>query len=444
MAAPAVDVLVWGATGYTGRLVAEHLARTYTGAGAAAAGVKPVTWALGGRNSAKLEAVRAELAAIEPAAASVPLVIADAADPAGLAAAVRGAKVVLTTAGPYAALGTPLLAACVAERAHYVDLTAEVPWMRAVRAAYGEEAAKAGVKVVHCGGFDSVPTDLLTFMLADTVRSRNGGTPCVGRVTTIFEDGAGGVSGGTVESLLTATFEAPRGARAAAADPYALVDEAGGSGAPPGPPPCLPPTPAARAAEGEGLLPGWSEAAKAYTAPFVMAFINTRVTRRSAALRPDVYGRWFRSTEVQAVPGRLAGAAVSAGLALFGGIASLSPGRALIRRLAPKQGSGPTPAQRAAGFWKMRGVAELVDPATGAPTGRTLTGRAADLKRDPGYGGTARMMLETGLSLIGEDGARAVAGGAPAGGVLTPAGAGGWVLVDRLRAAGLVLEVEAA
>ena len=444
MAAPAVDVLVWGATGYTGRLVAEHLARSYTGAGAAAAGVKPVTWALGGRNSAKLEAVRAELAAIEPGAASVPLVIADAADPAGLAAAVRGAKVVLTTAGPYAALGTPLLAACVAEKAHYVDLTAEVPWMRAMRATYGEKAAQNGVKVVHCGGFDSVPTDVLSFMLADTARTRNGGLPCVGRVTTVFEDGFGGVSGGTVESLLTATFEADAAARAAAADPYALVDEAGGAGAPAGRPASLPATPAERAAEGDSLLPHWNPVTQSYTAPFVMAFINTRVARRSASLRPSVYGPWFRSTEVQAAGGRVAGAAVTAGLVVFGAVARLSLGRALIRALAPKQGSGPSPETRAAGFWKMRGVAQVVDPKSGVPTGRTLTGRAADLKRDPGYYGTARMMLETGLSLIGEEGEKAVAAGAPSGGMLTPAAAGGWVLVERLRAAGLVLEVEAA
>ena len=444
MAAHAVDVLVWGATGYTGHLVAEHLARSYSGAGAAAAGVRPVTFALGGRNEAKLAAVRAELAAIEPAVKAVPLVIADAADPAGLAAAVRGAKVVLTTAGPYAALGTPLLAACVQEKAHYVDLTAEVPWMNAMRATYGKAAVANGVKVVHCGGFDSVPTDVLTFALADTARTRNGGVPCVGRVTTLFEDGFGGVSGGTVESLLTAMFESDPAARAAAADPYSLVDAAGGAGAPPGPPACLPPTPAARKAEADTLAPRWSDAVGGYTAPFVMAFINARVTRRSAALRPGVYGPWFRSTEAQAVPGRLAGTAVAVGLGLFGLVAKSAVGRALIRRAAPKQGSGPSPETRAKGFWKMRGVAELVDPATGLPTGRTLTGRAADLGRDPGYAGTARMMIETGLSLIRADGAAAVAAGAPAGGMLTPAAAGGWVLVDRLRKAGISVEVEEA
>jgi short subunit dehydrogenase-like uncharacterized protein len=447
MAAPPVDVLVWGATGYTGRLVAEHLARSYTGKGAAAAGVRPVTWALGGRNPAKLAGVRDALATsvADPAVKDVPLVIADAADPAGLAAAVRGAKVVLTTAGPYAKLGGPLLAACVAEKAHYVDLTAEVPWMCEMRAKHGEEAVKAGVKVVHCGGFDSVPSDVLTFMLADTARKNvGGGAPCVGRVTTIFEDGAGGVSGGTVESLLAATFEAPADARRAAADPYALVDADGGAGAPRGPPPSLPATPAARAAEAGSLLPAWCEAARTHTAPFVMAFINTRVTRRSAALRPDVYGKWFRSSEVQAVPGRVAGAAVSAGMAFFGAVASTRVGRALIRKVAPKQGEGPSPETRAKGFWKMRAVAECVDPATGVPTGRRITGRAADLARDPGYFGTARLMLETGLSLIGEDGARAEADGAPAGGVLTPAAAGGWPLVERLRKAGMVFEVEEA
>lgn len=413
MAAP-VDVLVWGATGYTGRLVAEHLARSYTGKGAAAAGVKPVSWALGGRNPAKLASVRDSLAAAasDPAVKDIPLVVADAADPVGLAAAVRGAKVVLTTAGPYARLGTPLLAACVQEKAHYVDLTAEVPWMREMRATYGEQAVKNGVKVVHCGGFDSVPSDVLTFMLADTARTEIGqGTPCVGRVTTIFEDGAGGVSGGTVESLLGAEFEAD---------------------------------PDARAAEAGSMRPFWCEAAQTHTAPFVMAFINTRVTRRSAALRPGVYGKWFRSTEVQAVPGRVAGLAVGAGMGVFGAIASTRLGRALIRKVAPKQGEGPSPEARAKGFWKMRAVAQVVDPATGVPTGKVLSGRAADLARDPGYFGTARMMLETGLSLIGEDGKRAEADGAPAGGVLTPAAAGGWPLVSRLRAAGMVFEVDEA
>ncbi|MFM7121276.1 MAG: saccharopine dehydrogenase family protein, partial [Gammaproteobacteria bacterium] len=158
------DVLVWGASGFTGRLVAEYLLATYGADG-------PVRWALAGRSEPRLTAVRD---ALGPQAASLPIRVAAIDDPAGLAALVASTRVVCTTVGPYALYGSPLVAACVAEGTHCCDLTGEVHWMRRMIDQHHDAARASGARIVHTCGFDSIPSDIGTWHLQETLRARHG------------------------------------------------------------------------------------------------------------------------------------------------------------------------------------------------------------------------------------------------------------------------------
>jgi short subunit dehydrogenase-like uncharacterized protein len=400
-----LEVVVWGATGYTGRLVAERLASE-----PAARGLR---WALAGRDRARLERVRAELAARAPHAAELPILVGDAGDPASLRAIGARTRVVCTTVGPYARHGSELVAACVAGGAHYCDLTGELPWIRRMIDAHHEAARAAGVRIVHCCGFDSIPSDLGVWMLFDAARAAG---RRLARVDAVFGESSGGFSGGTFASMMGVLDEAvadPAVARLLA-DPYAL-DPSPRAGGPDGPD--------ARGVAFERRLGRW-------TAPFVMAAINTRVVRRSNAVAGYPYGRDFRYTERMSLPAGPAG--LPAALAVAGGVAATAlAGRApALRRLAarwmPKPGEGPTPEQRARGFFVARLLGTCDD-------GAALVGHVED-RRDPGYGSTAVMLSESALCLARDDLATPT-------GVLTPASAMAGALLARLRTAGMTWRV---
>jgi len=297
-----------------------------------------------------------------------------------------------------------------------------VPWMRKMMAAHADTAAANGVKVVHAAGFDSQPTDLLAYLATDACRAATGAPPS--RVYTLAGDAKGGFSGGTVHSLIAAMYDPPPKERAAAFHPYSLCVGL----APPTPPP-----------EGDPWTPRWVAPASTWAAPFIMAFINARVARRSAALRPDFYGKAYAHTEVMAVPGRVAAFAVALASAAIGAVLALPPARWALARAVPR-GSGPSIEMCKTGYWSMDAVAvaSVADPTTGAR--RVFRARGGDKHRDPGYWGTARMLLELGLAMA-LDGDACEAAGCLKGGFLTPATAGGPVLVDRLRRAGLTFEV---
>ena len=387
-----LDIVVFGATGFTGRLVAEYLA--------AAAAREPVRWAIAGRSRDKLAAL----------GLGVPAIVADALDPAAMRELARRTAVVCTTAGPFARYGSELVAACAEAGTHYCDLTGEVPWMRRMIDAHHARARASGARIVHTCGFDSIPSDLGCWAAQQAFAARFGGP--ARRVTAVFGEQAGGFSGGTAASAFELAREADGdpGVRALLANPYAL-DPPGGT-APP-------------AAPDERAI-GWQPTLGMFTAPFAMAQINTRVVRRGHALAGYPWGKEFSYREVMSTPGTLRGAAMAVGLT--GGLAALSFAmsrprlRARLAERAPRPGEGPSAAVRARGHWIVRLVAE-------GSAGEAMIYIASD-RADPGYGSTAKMLGEAALCLARDP-------LTSPGGVLTPSVAMAQPLLDRLRRAGL-------
>ena len=393
-----LDLVAWGGTGYTGRLLAAALAE------AAPPGLR---WALGGRDAERLERLRDALGL------DVALEVGDARDPQAMARLAARTRVVASTAGPYARHGSDLVAACAAAGTHYADLTGEVVWMRRMIDAHNDAATASGAKVVHACGFESVPSDLGLWWLQRVAVERHG-RPC-GSVVHGFGPMAGGVSGGTVASGMDLAGEAlaDPAVRRLLADPDALAPGAARS-----------------AAVRRGAWPRWERDLGGWTAPFFMARVNGAVLRRTRALLGEPWGTDFRYHECWRARGWAEAAAVGLGSTLGPALLSVGPLRRWVGRWLPRPGEGPSAEARARGYFRttLVGRVDGVD----APV---VVHIACDL--DPGYGATALMLREAALSLASDDLARG-------GGVLTPAAAFGDRLVARLRRAGIRFDVEGA
>lgn len=387
------DLVVYGATGFVGELVARHLA-DHAPAG--------TTIALAGRSAEKLAAVRDRLGV------DWPVVVADAADPAALDAMVARARVVVTTVGPYAKYGRRLAHACAKAGVDYVDLTGEVLFVRDSIDENHDLAAKTGARIVHSCGFDSVPSDLGVHVLHKAAHEELTDTLLV--VTSM----RGGVSGGTIDSMRAQLDEmrADKRKRKIATSPYSLSPDRAAE-------PDL-----GRQSDSETIPASAADPRlKGRLAPFFMASYNTRIVRRSNALRGFEYGRRFRYREAMRVGSPLAAVGVQAGLgALLVGM-TLPPTRFLLDRLLPKPGAGPSESVRRNGHF-------TTDFFTTTVSGARYHARIR-AKGDPGYAATAVMLGESALSLLDAD-----ALPPSPGGVLTPATALGDVLVERLRGAG--------
>ena len=398
------DVVVWGATGFTGRLVAEHLLRQYGDDG-------DVQWAIAGRNKAKLESIRSELGSTR-----LPVLVADSMDRDSLDAMVQRTAVVCSTVGPFAKVGSELVAACVAAGTDYCDITGEVQWIRRMLDAHEEAAKQSGARIVNCCGFDSIPSDLGTYF---TVKAMHAEGRQVAEVKFRLRKAKGTASGGTVESLLNVLEEAKhdRELRRVLANPYTLN------------PPDHRDGPDRRDQTG----PYYDADLGRWTAPFVMAAINTRIVRRSNYLMDYAYGRDFRYSESvltgAGLAGRVRATTMSVGLGGFVAAASVGPVRSLMQSLfLPKPGEGPDSEAREAGFYDIRFVGVDTE-------GQQLRAKVYG-DRDPGYGSTSRMLGEAAVCLAREVGDLA-------GGFWTPAASLGDKLIDRLQAnAGLTFTLE--
>lgn len=380
-----MDIILAGGTGFVGRLTAEYLAAH------APAGTRV---GLAGRNPVRLAAVRDAL----PGADGWRLLVADLADPADAARVAAAAPVVVSTVGPYDRLGRPLAAACARAGADYLDLTGEVLFHRWSVEHLDAIAAGTGARLVHSCGFDSVPSDMAVAELAAAAPGE------LAEVELVVQELVGGVSGGTVASLMgqLAAMRADPAARAIVDDPWALAPAARGTRRP------------VRVAPGpRGRL-----------APFFMAPYNTRLVRRSAMLAG--YGGRFDYAERLRVRGPARALAVRAGLSAGAAALSLPPTARLLARRLPAPGEGPTAAERARGRFRMRAHART---RTGARLAATVA-----LDRDPGYEGTALMLGEAALTLLLDRDRLPAAAGA-----LTPAAGLGAPYADRLRAAGMTL-----
>lgn len=387
------DLIVYGASGFTGRLVAEYLNGRYGVGG-------PVKWAMAGRSADKLAAVRDEIGA----PADTPLVVADAGDPASLGAMVARAKAIVTTVGPYQLYGNELVAACAHAGTDYLDLCGEPAWMRAMIDAHEAAAKASGARILFSCGFDSIPFELGVYFLQQTAKQQLGAP--VSRVKTRVRGMRGGFSGGTAASLKATMAAAAKDPRVLdlLRSPFALVPGFDGPAQP------------------HGMKPEHDADLGAWVAPFVMAPINTKNVHRSNALMGRPYGRDFVYDEMMiAGPGDQGEAmarAIAEGNAAMGGEGG------------PKPGEGPSKEERESGFYDVLLIGL-------APDGRQVR-VAVKGDRDPGYGSTSKMLAETAICLVQD------AADVP-GGIWTPGAALRDKLIDRLAArAGLTFEVEAA
>ncbi len=388
------DIIVWGATGFTGRLVAEYLHQRY-------GDDATLKWAMAGRNLKKLEAVRAEVADD-----SVPLIVADSKDAASLDALTKRTQVVCTTVGPYGKYGSPLVAACVANQTHYCDLAGEVTWMRDMIDQHHVAAQANSTKIVHTCGFDSIPSDMGVYFVQQQALAQTG-SPAA-RIRMRVKAMKGGFSGGTYASMNDTMEKAAKDKSlyAVLLNPYGL-NPAGEQEGP-------------DKRDLQSVI--YEKATKSWISPFVMAGINTKVVRRSNALLNYPYGKDFRYDEAilngDGFGGRLKG--ISGAIVL--GIVMLAKPGSLLKRilnwLLPKPGEGPSAAEREAGFYNLRFYTTLND-------GATALGKVTG-DRDPGYGSTAKMMAESAICLAKDDLPEV-------SGVLTPSVAMGDALLTRLQ-----------
>jgi short subunit dehydrogenase-like uncharacterized protein len=383
------DLVIFGASGFTGRLVAEHVARSAD---------KP-RWAIAGRNKEKLEGL----------GFGVPILVGDAHDRRSLDAIAQRTKVVCTTAGPYAKYGSELLAACADAGTHYCDLTGELQWLRRMIDLHHERAKQTGARIVNSAGYDSIPSDLGTWATQQEFIARHG-RPAAS-VVAFYGEMSGGFSGGTVASAMQTATEATENkeVRKILGNPYALD----------------PDPKAARPRVPDEKSIGWDRRVGMFTIPFVMAPYNTRIVRRGHALAGFPWGEDFTYREVMSTPGTAKGMAMAVGFT--GGLAALAfamkrPAlREQLAKRAPQPGEGPDEQARTNGHWKVRFLAE---------DGADRLIYVASDRADPGYGSTAKMLGESALCL-------ALDPLVSQPGLITPSVAMGSFLLDRLRRAGL-------
>ncbi len=405
------DVVLWGATGFTGQLVAEYLAKHADTA---------VKWAIAGRSQQKLETVQRKLATINASLSDLPILVGDSHDKASLEAIVSQTKVLCTTVGPYAKYGDLLVEICVEQGINYCDLTGEVPWIRKNVETLHDKAQETGARIVHCCAFDSIPSDLGNLMVQEHALAEYG-RPC-DTVKFAMYSASGGISGGTIASLLEIVKEAGKDKefRKMLANPYNLVP---------------------------GKKPDWSQTDQTrgrydedfgfWTGPFMMAGINTRIVRRSNHLLGNPWGKDFKYSETMRIPGgvtgRIGAHAFSTGFGLFQILAAIGPTRRVLETaVLPKPGEGPSEEKRESGYFKTKLLGFI--PAQGSEPQIKVEGVVVGQK-DPGYGETAKMLGESALCLALDE-------QTSGGGILTPASAMGMTLVHRLRNAGMTFMVE--
>lgn len=405
------DIVIYGATGFVGKLTAEYLAE----AGGAA------RIALAGRSPDRLAAVRATLG---EGAQSWTLVSADASSASSLEAMAARTQVVLTTVGPYSRYGLPLVAACAAAGTDYADLTGEAMFVRQSIDDYHKQAVDTGARIVHACGFDSIPSDMTVYELFRRIKADDAGELL--DTNYVLRGFAGGVSGGTIASMIE-VFRASSGdpdTRKLLEDPYTLAQDRGAE-------PELGPQPDLPWRRGSEIAP---ELTGVWAAGFVMAMYNTRIVRRSNALLDYAYGHRFRYAEYMGVgPSVLAPVTSAVATAATNGVAALGGRffrflpRRLVERLAPKPGTGPSEEVREQGYYR---VETYTTTSTGARYVATMSQSG-----DPGYKATSVMLGECGLALaLDRDKLPALHG------VLTPAAAMGDALLARFPAAGISLE----
>ena len=398
MNTPTFDLVAFGATSFVGKILCRYLWEEFGAHGG-------MSWGAAGRSMAKLEELRSSLG---PEAGTLPLIVADAADETSLRKLCASTRVVVSTVGPYALYGEPLVKVCAETGTDYCDLSGEVQWIRRMVQRYEATARKSGARLVHCCGFDSIPSDMGVHFLQRQAMKQLG-APCT-RVKMRVKAMRGQFSGGTVASLMNVVKEAAAdpALRRELADPYSLCPA---GGAPKVRQPDI------RSAEFDVDFGAW-------VAPFVMSGINTRIVHRTNALSERAYGANFTYDEAmlmgRGLKGRFAATAMTAGLSGFMLAAAIRPARAVLERFVlPKPGEGPSPEAQRKGFFDLRFLGTTAD-------GRQIRTKVTG-DRDPGYGSTGKMLGQAAACL-----ALDVDKAATPGGFWTPATIFGDRLIQRL------------
>ena len=399
------DIVVFGATSFVGQILTDYLLKAY-GTG------KDLKWAIAGRSQNKLNVLKADLG---KAGTKLPVIVADAADETALKAMCDQTGVVISTVGPYALFGEPLVKVCAETGTDYCDLAGEVQWIRKMVDKYEDAAKASGARIVHSCGFDSIPSDMGVWFLQQQAE-QTFGAPCRD-IRMRVKAAKGEFSGGTVASLVNAVKEAAAdpALRKEMANPFSICPKGHRSEAR---------QPNLKGAKYDNELGVW-------LAPFVMSAINNRIVHRSNALQDARYGREFTYDEAMMVgrglQGRLTAYGVTAALGGFVTASAFKPYRWLVEKFIPKPGEGPSPEVQEAGYYDLRFVGKTED-------GKTIKTKVVG-DRDPGYGSTSKMLGEAGMCLAFDVDEKP-------GGIWTPSSLMDTKLFDRLTSkAGLSFEV---
>lgn len=401
------DVVLYGASGFVGKQTVQYFASHASPEG--------VRWAIAGRNRQKLETVRDEVGV------EVEVLVADSQDQQAIDAIVSQTRVILNTAGPFALYANALVDACVRFRTHYVDITGETPWVKTLIDRYHAQAATDGTRIIPCCGFDSVPSDLGTYLVVRHLQ-RELGVSC--REVNAYFQAFGGFNGGTLASAMN-LYDSPGAAQMN--HPFLLNPSASHSQA-------------EVARNRDPQAPSFDANLNTWVAPFFMGVVNTRIVRRSRALYEEwqePYGPDFAYQEYLKFDEPLAwlkATGVTAGLALFMGILQQPQTRSLLQPILPKPGEGPSEQTMNEGWFSCELVGTAVD-------GRKIRGLIRD-QGDPGNRATVKFVCESALSLALQT--NELPGGQTRGGILTPATGLGDVLAERLRRAGMTIEVNSS
>ena len=393
------DIIIWGATGFTGRLVAEYIFKNYSS--------EKLNWAIAGRDKKKLINVRDEIAD-----ENIPIIIADSFNEVSLTKMTQKTKVICSTVGPYSKYGSLLVKSCIKTNTHYCDLAGEAQWIRKIVDTYHQEAKNQKTRIVNSCGFDSIPSDIGVYFIHKNLPDINIKLDKISMRVSGFK---GSLSGGTYASMNNIITEASKDSliRKILTNPYGLNPEGQRSG------------PDKR----DLNKVKYDEDSKSWIAPFMMAGINTRIVRRSNALSNYSYGKNFTYDESimtgDGFRGRIR--AIISVLPLI--FLSAKPG-SLLKRIfnffTPKPGQGPNENERENGYYSMRFYIRYNDKS------RALVRVTGD--RDPGYGSTSKMLAESAICLS-KDSLKDTYG------VITPSIAMGDQILDRLQAkAGLTFK----
>tara|TARA_B110000438_G_scaffold118722_1_gene115943 strand:- start:296 stop:1534 length:1239 start_codon:yes stop_codon:yes gene_type:complete len=406
------DLVLMGATGFTGKLVAEYLAQEY------GAKNEQFVWAIAGRNRDKLINLKRYLEQYDAEAKNLPILIADSHDKRSLDDITSVSRVIISTVGPYLKYGKMLVESCAVNGTDYCDLTGEVPFIRESIDSFDQLAKNNNCRIIHSCGFDAIPSDIGVLMLQKE-SIKKFGQPC-DEIKLYVRSTRGGLSGGTIESMINISsyINSHPDLFSLLSNPYALNP----NGQLPGGP------------DGSSLRSvKWDENMSLWTCPFIMSGINTRIVRRSNALTGFLYGDSFKYSEVYSFSkgffGFMNSVSMLIGIACLKLAISFTPSLWLLRTFfLPSAGSGPSKENRENGYFKVTLVGSTVNNKVRV----TVTG-----DRDPGYAATARMLAESALCmLLDRESIPNISG------VLTPAAGIGNILISRLKDHGITFKIE--